>query len=169
MAEIPSQTAWAEAMARVLLDAKHAQEQARDAGAPAVGTAEREGLRARYDRVVADAIAANPTPIRWSGRTTLERRSFNLAVALRDHKDEALRYLDDVSLPWDNNLAERDLRMVKLQQKVSGGWRTPEGARDFCAVRSYIATAAKHGVPALAVLTQMFRGTPWTIPDPVPG
>lgn len=169
VAEIPSQAAWAEAMARLLLDAKHAQEQAVDEGAEAVGNAEREGLRARYDEIVEEGIAANPIPIRWSGRTTLERRSFNLAVALRDHKDEALRYLDDVSLPFDNNQAERDLRMVKLQQKVSGGWRTPEGARHFCAVRSYIATAAKHGVPALGVLTQMFRGTPWAIPDPVPG
>jgi transposase len=169
VAEIPSQTAWAEAMARLLLDAKQAQELAADAGDEAVGATERERIRARYDRVVAEGIAANPTPIRWSGRTSLERQSYNLAVALRDHKDEALRYLDDGSLPFDNNQGERDLRMVKVQQKVSGGFRTPEGARHFCAVRSYIATARKHGVPALDVLTRLFVGTPWAIPDPVPG
>ncbi|MGH2708104.1 MAG: IS66 family transposase [Actinomycetota bacterium] len=72
-------------------------------------------------------------------------------------------------MPWDNNQAERDLRMVKLAQKVSGGFRTPEGARHFCAVRSYLSTARKHGMPALGVLTQLFGGTPWAIPDPAPG
>ncbi|MGH2708103.1 MAG: IS66 family transposase, partial [Actinomycetota bacterium] len=86
VAETPSQAAWAEAMGRLLIDAKHATEQAADAGEPAVGAAERERLRARYDEIVADGIAANPAPLRWSGRTALERQSFNLAVALADHR-----------------------------------------------------------------------------------
>ncbi|MGH2769093.1 MAG: IS66 family transposase [Actinomycetota bacterium] len=168
VAEIPSQTAWAEAMATVLLEAKQAATRAAVAGDPAVDHHEREHLRHRYDEVVAQGIAANPTPIRWSGRTPLERQGYNLAVAVRDHKDEVLRFLDDLRVPFDNNQAERDLRMAKLQQKVSGCWRTPEGARSFCAVRSYISTAAKHGVHALDVLALLFAGSPWMIPPGSP-
>jgi transposase len=168
VAEIGSQTRWAEAMARLLLDAKDQAEQARNAGAPTVGEATREEIRRRFDEIVAEGMAANPTPIRWSGRTVSERKGYNLAVALRDHKDEALRYLDDTSLPFDNNQAERDLRMVKLQQKVSGCFRTHLGARRFCAVRSYVSTAQKHGVRALDVLVQLFAGEPWKIPSVQP-
>jgi transposase len=168
VAEIASQASWAEAMARLLLDAKEQAEQARTAGAGAVEEATRERIRQRFDEIVAEGMAANPTPLRWSGRTPLERRSYNLVVALGEHKDEALRYLDDTSLPFDNNQAERDLRMVKLQQKVSGCFRTHVGARRFCAIRSYISTAQKHGVRALDVLVQLFGGQPWEIPSAQP-
>ncbi|MGH2770513.1 MAG: IS66 family transposase [Actinomycetota bacterium] len=75
MAEIPSQTSWAEAMARLLLDAKDHAEQARTAGASAVEEATRERIRQRFDEIVAEGMAANPTPIRWSGRTALEGRA----------------------------------------------------------------------------------------------
>jgi transposase len=168
VAEIASQTSWAEAMARLLLDAKDLAEQARVAGVRAVAEPSREQIRRRFDEIVAEGIAANPTPIRWSGRTPHERRSYNLAVALQEHKDEALRYLDDTALPFDNNQAERDLRMVKLQQKVSGCFRTHVGARHFCAIRSYISTAQKHGVRSLDVLVQLFAGQPWEIPSAQP-
>jgi hypothetical protein len=72
-----------------------------------------------------------------------------------------LRFLDDVRVPFDNNQAERDLRMVKLQQKISGCWRTMQGAHAFLLVRSYLATARKHGVDTLAVLRPLFEGNAW--------
>jgi transposase len=72
-----------------------------------------------------------------------------------------LRLLDDTRVPFDNNQAERDLRMVKLQQKISGCWRTLAGAEAFLALRSYLATTRKHGNNPLAVLRQLFHGQAW--------
>jgi transposase len=80
------------------------------------------------------------------------------------HRDEVLRSLDDTRVPFDNQ-SERDLRMVKLQQKVSGCWRTLAGAAAFLTLRSYVATARKQGTNPLAVLRQLFEGCPW-LPAP---
>jgi hypothetical protein len=77
------------------------------------------------------------------------------------HRDEVLRLLDDCRVPFDNNQAERDLRMVKLQQKISGCWRTLGGAEAFLALRSYLLTARKYGLNPLAALGLLFEGTPW--------
>jgi hypothetical protein len=68
-------------------------------------------------------------------------------------------------VPFDNNQAERDLRMVKLQQKISGCWRTMAGAQAYLTVRSYVSTARKHKENPLTVLRQLFRGNPW-LPAP---
>ena len=64
-------------------------------------------------------------------------------------------------MPFDNNAAERDLRMAKIKQKVSGGLRTLAGAQDFAAMRSYLATAAKHGRRPFEVLTELTSGNVW--------
>ena len=77
------------------------------------------------------------------------------------HRDEVCRFLVDLRVPPTNNQAERDLRMVKLQQKISGCWRTLAGAEAFLVVRSYLATTRKHGVNPLAALRQLFEGHPW--------
>jgi hypothetical protein len=73
-----------------------------------------------------------------------------------------LRFLDEVQVPVDNNQAERDLRIVKLQQKISGCWRTLAGAPAFLTVRSDVSTARNHEVDPLRALRQLFRqGSPW--------
>jgi transposase len=72
-----------------------------------------------------------------------------------------LRFLDDLRVPFDNDQAERDLRMVTLQQTISGCWRTLAGAPAFLTVRSYLSSARKHGMNSLAVLRQLFQGHPW--------
>ncbi|MFL6334262.1 MAG: transposase, partial [Pyrinomonadaceae bacterium] len=75
-------------------------------------------------------------------------------------RDEVLRFMTDISVPFDNNGSERDLRMVKLQQKISGCFRTPDGARSFCRVRSYLSTARKQGYSLLCSLERLFKGKP---------
>jgi transposase len=169
VADEPGQ-GWAAGMAELLVDAKLACDRARAAGAGRVDDAVRGRLRARYRRLLTDGQAANPPPPATGRRRGRARRSLaaRLLVRLDAHRDEVLRCLDDTRVPFDNNQAERDLRMVKLQQKISGCWRTPAGAEAFLAIRSYVATARKHGMNPLAVLGQLFQGRPW-LPAPAPG
>ncbi|WP_276943014.1 IS66 family transposase, partial [Ferrimicrobium acidiphilum] len=78
------------------------------------------------------------------------------------------RFGTNFAVDFDNNLSERDVRMLKLQNKISGGWRSEEGAQAWVRVRSYLSTARKQGHNATEVLTQLFEGHCWmpTLPDP---
>jgi hypothetical protein len=84
-----------------------------------------------------------------------------LARRLRDRQDDYLRFTMDLRTPPDNNGTERDIRMAKLKQKVSGCLRTMTGARQFCAIRSYLSTAAKHGLSFFDALVMLTEGEPW--------
>src|SRR4051794_22004029 len=89
------------------------------------------------------------------------RRHRALARRIRRRLDEYLRFATDPRVPFDNNAAERDIRMVKIKQKVSGCLRTLAGAQDFAAMRSYLATAAKHGRRPFDVLAELTSGNVW--------
>ena len=84
-----------------------------------------------------------------------------LARRIENRIEDYLRFSTDPRSPWDNNAAEREIRMAKLRQKVSGGMRTLVGAQHFAALRSYVATTAKHGIDGLEALTQLTTGNPW--------
>jgi len=84
-----------------------------------------------------------------------------LARRIRRRIDDYLRFATDLRVPFDNNAAERDIRMVKIKQKVSGCLRTLTGAQDFAAMRSYLSTAAKHGRRPFDVLTELTSGNVW--------
>jgi hypothetical protein len=83
-----------------------------------------------------------------------------LVNRLLRRRDQVLRFMSDLAVPFTNNGAERDLRMVKVQQKVSGCFRTEDGAKDFCRVRSYLSTARKQGHPLLYALERVLSGNP---------
>jgi transposase len=85
-----------------------------------------------------------------------------LARRLRNRQGDYLRFTSDFRAPPDNNGTERDIRMAKLKQKVSGCLRTMTGARQFCAIRSYLSTAAKHGLGLFDALVMLTEGEPWT-------
>ena len=89
----------------------------------------------------------------------------NLLLRLRQHADEVLRFLADLRVPFDNNQAERDIRMPKLKQKTSGCFRTVTGAESFCIIRAYLATLRKQGRNIFHALTLAFQGQPL---DPLP-
>jgi transposase len=91
----------------------------------------------------------------------LGRRHRALARRIRRRIDDYLRFATDPRVPFDNNPAERDIRMVKIKQTVSGCMRTLTGAQDFAAMRSYLSTAAKHGRRPFDVLTELTRGDVW--------
>jgi transposase len=84
----------------------------------------------------------------------------NLSLRVRLRKEEVLRFMLDFRVPFDNNQAERDLRMVKLQQKIGGCFRTEEGVRDFCRVRGYVSTMRKRGHEVLGAIEAALRGQP---------
>ena len=85
----------------------------------------------------------------------------SLLKRLETNRDDVLRFASDFRVPWDNNEAERGVRMVKLQRKISGCWRSQDGAEAFLATRSYIGTARKQGKNALEAFNGLFAGTPW--------
>jgi transposase len=89
------------------------------------------------------------------------RKHNALARRLRDRQDDYLRFTRDWRVPAENNGSERDIRMIKLRQKVSGCLRTLTGAKQFCAIRSYLSTAAKHGRTVFDTLVMLAEGQPW--------
>ena len=85
----------------------------------------------------------------------------NLLVRLDTYRDDVLRFAHDFRVPFDNNLAERDIRMIKLQQKISGCWRTITGAEQFLTMRAYLSTATKHHEPIADALIALAQRHPW--------
>jgi transposase len=83
---------------------------------------------------------------------------------MQAREDDYLRLARDLRVPFTNNAAEQAIRMSKLRIKVSGCMRSMTGAEEFCAIRSYLATAARHGISAPGALTRAFQGKPW-IPE----
>jgi transposase len=162
IAEVPGQRAWCTQMIQVLLDAKKACDAARARGEPHLAADVIAGIDTAYGAAVRAGLDATATP-----RTPPKgprRDSANLACAFFDHHDEILAFTRDLAVPFDNNQAERDLRMVKLQQKITGGWRTETGIKNFADVRSYIDTARKNDHNPLGVLTQLLTTGPWPLP-----
>ena len=136
--------------------------QRRANGATALPARRLAGFRRRYDTLVAAGKELNPPPPRTGkrGRPALGPAG-SLLARLATHRADVLRFATDFRVPLDNNQAERDVRMVKLQQKISGGWRSQTGAESFLAVRSYLSTARKHGQQAMDVLRALFTEGAW--------
>ncbi len=153
---------WAAGMRELLTDATAVTDQARAGGAAQVDDQTRDRLHARYQRLLDDGYAANPPR---GARRRQRSPAARLLGRLDSHRAEVLRFLEDLRVPFTNNQAERDIRMVKLQQKISGCWRTLRGAHAFLTVRSYLSTARKQDMNAFDVLQQLFGGRPW-LPAP---
>ena len=166
VAVVWDQSEWAAAMTDLLVEMKTAAEGARAAGKKRLGHKVLASFLERYDTIVEAGLAANPAPL-GRKRDYVEKESYNLACALRDLKKEVTLFAKDLAVPFSNNRAESDLRMVKLQSKISGSFRAVEGAARLAKVRSYLSTATKHDVGAMDVLTALFAGAPWMPPTPI--
>lgn len=121
-----------------------------------VDPARRKHLQARFTSAAVDGMRHNGLR-----RTKIEARHNALAKRMLDRAGDYLRFAYDPTVPFSNNAAEREIRMVRLRQKVSGCMRTLAGARHFAAIRSYLATTAKNGLNALDALVKLAQGQPW--------
>jgi len=153
---------WPTQLKTLLVDMKTTVEHALNRGDDHLRQEVRAQLECQYDRLVNRALRSNPRPKYPPGQRGRPRASpaRNLGERLRDHKDSVLRFLRDFRVPFDNNLAERDLRMMKVRQKISGCFRSLAGAQAFATLRSYISTARKQGFGALEALRALFEGHP---------
>lgn len=149
--------AWATALKGLLLEMKGVVERVREEEGQRLVEDELSALTKRYDHLVAEGQQAQP-PAELPEQVRKQAR--NLLLRLERRKEEVLLFLRDFTVPFDNNQAERDLRMVKLQQKTSGCFRSEEGARRFCRIRSYVSTMRKQGKGVLHALDKACRGAP---------
>jgi transposase len=126
----------------------------------------------QYDSLIKMGLTENPYTLAETPEGQAKKRgspkqttAYNLLARLRDFKGGTLAFMYDFSVPFDNNLAERDIRMVKVKQKVSGGFRTFDGAQQFASIRGYISTARKNSVSIFTAIKDAFSGNPF-IPVP---
>ena len=151
--------AWAQQAIDALLALDEAAGAARAAGKAAIDPETRKKHEDWYREAAATGIALN------AGRHgKLREKRHALATRMQAREDGYLRFARDLRVPFTNNAAEQAIRMSKLRIKISGCMRSMAGAEEFCAIRSYPATAARRGISALEALTSAFQGRPW-IPE----
>jgi transposase len=155
--------AWAQDLKTLLLEMKTAVEQARTRGEKRLSAAERLPFVARYEEVLAAGLAANPPPPqpqpRRRGRVK-QSPARNLLERLLFQQEQVLAFLDDCTIPFDNNQAEQDLRMLTVQQKIAGSFRADGGSEAFARIRGYLSSMRKQGVALLAALQTVFTDQP---------
>jgi transposase len=150
---------WAQQAIDALLALNEAAEAARTAGQAAIDPETRKKHEDWYRDAAATGITLNAAR---NGK--LQQKRHALATRMQAREDDYLRFARDLRIPFTNNAAEQAIRMSKLRIKISGCMRSMAGAEEFCAIRSYLATAARHGIGALDALTSAFQGRPW-IPE----
>lgn len=152
--------AWAAPLKELLLEMKREVERVRVEGGKRLPEYQLQSLTASYERLIAEGQRAQPPPD-IPGQVMKQAR--NLLLRLERRREEVLLFLMDFRVPFDNNQAERDLRMIKLQQKTSGCFRSEEGARRFCRIRSYLSTMRKHDRDVMEALEGACHGKPLSL------
>lgn len=153
--------AWASGMGCLLLDTKEMVDQAKAAGLAALTEQALAELHASYRALIACGYEESPGLAENAAKKIKRTKAQNLLLRLDRDEAQATRFAHDFNVPFTNNICESDLRMVKLQQKISGCFRTIGGAERFLAIRSYISTASKQGQDTLGVLAALAQDTPW--------
>ncbi len=159
---------WALGMICLLMDTKDAVDRAKAAAHKQLSAKALAELHASYRTVIETGYEENPGLAASADQKLKRTKPHNLLLRLDEREQEVLRFAHDFRVPFNNNLAERDLRMIKLQQKISGCWRTRPGAERFLAIRSYLSTARKQGHRPLEVLGKLAAGEPWIPSDAGP-
>lgn len=154
---------WAEQMMKLLLDIKTQVDGAQAQGLLSLDPKVLNTFEVSYQDILKDGFSANPmvlSDVPKSRGRLKQSPPKNLLDRLHTQQVEVLRFMHDFKVPFDNNQAERDLRMMKLKQKISGGFRSLLGAQFFCRTRGYISTLKKQRQNILAQLSLVFMGNP---------
>ncbi len=161
-----SKASWAQEMKQLLLDIKAAVSQASGSGKTRLAVRQKVEFLVRYERIVLEAGKLyEPLRKKKRGAKTRRPKESPIVAAARKlvnrlvaRRDEILLFMTDFRVPFDNNQAERDLRMLKVKQKVSGCFRTETGADEFCRMRSYVSTMKKQGHNVMETIKSVFGG-----------
>lgn len=154
--------AWAASLIRLLVHMKDVVAEARATGLTELPARQRAGFEAAYTRLIQCGEHANPPPPPTGRRGRPKQTpARNLLDRLITHRGAVLAFLYDFKVPFDNNRAERDLRMIKVKLKVSGCFRSPEGADYFCRIRGYMSTLRKQDYSVFDGLVSVFAGQPY--------
>jgi len=153
---------WADGLRHLLVEIKQAVDRAKAQGRTRLPVLQEAQFEGRYQKLIQEGLAAHPLAVAVPGKRGRPKQSTarNLLDRLDQHRDQVLAFMYDFAVPFDNNQAERDVRMMKVPQKVSGTFRSSEGADAFCRIRSYICTLQKQGQKVLSALEHVFRGAP---------
>ena len=154
-------------MAGLLREIKKAVATTQEKGTQALPAEALARFEQRYAQMVNAGYLVNPRPPPDPGGTSKKRGRpaqtppLNLLDRLQDFKPQPWAFMTDFRVPFDNNPAERDVRMVKVKQKVSGGFRTLDGAKDFAQIRGYLSTARQNAVNVFTAIRDAFSGKPF--------
>lgn len=161
---------WAQEMHDLLVRMSQTSARFRAAGMRQLPQAERDSLVLQYFAILEQGFAFHrmhapspDTPLSKKPGRRKQADAKNLLDALLARAEQVLAFLDDLTVPFTNNLAERDLRMVNVQQKISGSFRCAEGATAFCVIRSSLSTMRMQGRSILVAMTAVFDGSPFPI------
>ena len=155
---------WAVPLKELLLFAKTSVETAKNEGRDRVDPELLKNIDTLYHDILERALTGMPTPLRTGRRGRVKKtKQQNLIERLLHHKESVLAFLYDFSVPFDNNRAERDVRMMKLKQKISGTFRSLQGAQYFARIRGYISTVRKNGRNVFEEIGNALSGKPFEL------
>jgi transposase len=162
---------WAKDMQEFLREVKKEVEALKDKGLLSMPEDKRKLFSDKYDEIIVKGyledppVPIDPTKKKKPGRVA-QSKGRNLLDRLKNFKESVLGFMNSFSVPFDNNQAERDVRMLKVQQKISGTFRSEQGPRDYCRIMGYISTIRKNHIHVIEAMRSVFLGTP-ILPDGV--
>ena len=158
---------WAANMKALLLQMKEIVDKSKEQGLQSLDEQLQQQLTEKYNLLIKDGYLQHPLPEKQPGQRGAAKKSKtqNLLERFKNHREDIIRFIRDFRIPFGNNLAEQAIRMMKVKQKISGCFRSKEGASSFAIIRSYIDTMRKNGFSIMDAIGQAIAGNP-IIPIP---
>ncbi|MBD0289108.1 MAG: IS66 family transposase [Flavisolibacter sp.] len=155
-------SSWAGQAKQMLLDLRTKVMLAKEAGETSLSKGQLHYWRKKYDALIKEGLRLHPVAKKQKGKrgVTKKSKTQNLIERFVGYKEQILAFTHNFLVPFGNNLAEQAIRMMKVKQKISGCFRSEQGAKDFAAIRSYISTMKKQGQPILQALAAAIQGSP---------